>query len=66
VLVQDDPVLVNRYSVTLLNETRHPDLHAAQARAFADWLVGARGQAVLAAYRVGGAQVFFGDAGGAT
>jgi tungstate transport system substrate-binding protein len=33
------------------------------ARAFADWVLSADGQATIAAYRIGGEQLFFSNAG---
>lgn len=64
VLFGDDPALRNQYAVTLLNATRLPSVHAGLATAFADWLTGPEGQAAIAAYRVGGRQVFTPDARG--
>ncbi len=63
ILFQNDPAaLRNPYGVTPVNATRHPGVHQDLAQRFADWITGPRGQAVVAAYRVGGAQVFFPDA----
>jgi tungstate transport system substrate-binding protein len=63
VLEQGDAALKNLYGVTPVNATRHPGVRADLAQRFADWVTGPRGQAAIAAYRVGGQQVFFPDAG---
>jgi tungstate transport system substrate-binding protein len=39
VLVEGDPVLFNPYGVILVNPEKHPDVKAALAQQFADWLI---------------------------
>lgn len=63
VLVEGDKRLFNQYGVIVVDPKRHPHVKLAQAQAFADWLTGARGQAEIAAYRIGGRQLFFPNAG---
>jgi tungstate transport system substrate-binding protein len=64
ILYRDDPsAFRNLYGVTPVNATRHPGVREDLGDAFAAWVTGPRGQAVIASYRVGGEQVFFGDAG---
>jgi len=61
-LVEGDSRLFNQYGVMLVNPERHPGVRFAAAKTFRDWLVGAEGQARIAAYRVAGQQLFFPDA----
>jgi len=63
VLVQGDQRLFNQYGVMAVSQARHPQVRAAQAQAFVDWVIGPAGQAVIAAYRIGGEQLFFPNAG---
>ena len=56
--VGTDPVLRNFYSVIPVNPLLHPSVFAAGALDFARWLVGPRGQGLIAAYTVGGQQPF--------
>lgn len=62
VLVEGDTRLFNQYGVIVVNPLRHPHTKAAMAQAFADWVVSAPGQASIAAYKVGGEQLFFPNA----
>ena len=62
VLVEGDPRLFNQYGVVLVSAERHPRVEAREARAFADWITGAEGQAAIAAFRVDGQQLFFPNA----
>jgi tungstate transport system substrate-binding protein len=59
-LVQGDQRLMNPYGVIVVNPARHPHVKRAQAQAFADWVTSPAGQAAIAAYRIGGEQLFFG------
>lgn len=62
VLVEGDKRLFNQYGVIVVNPARHPHVKTALAQAFADWLVSPQGQATIAAYKVGGKQLFFPNA----
>ena len=62
ILVEGDARLHNPYTAIVVNPDRHPHVHAAQAQAFVDWLTSREGQALIAAYRVDGQQLFFPDA----
>jgi tungstate transport system substrate-binding protein len=62
VLVEGDTRLFNQYGVIVVDPARHPHVKAALAQSFADWLVSPAGQASIAAYRVGGEQLFFPNA----
>jgi tungstate transport system substrate-binding protein len=63
VLVQGDTRLMNQYGVMLVNPERHPSVKRAAGQAFIDWLVSPEGQAAIAAYTIGGEQLFFPNAG---
>ena len=62
VLVEGDPRLFNPYTVMLVNPSRHPHVKRELAQSFADWLVSAAGQAVIADYKIDGQQLFFPNA----
>jgi tungstate transport system substrate-binding protein len=64
IVVEGDKVLFNQYGVMLVNPTRHPMVKAALGRQFIDWLTSPDGQRTIAAYRIGGEQLFFPDATG--
>jgi tungstate transport system substrate-binding protein len=57
--VEGDTRLFNQYGVMLVNPARHPHVKVADGKAFMDWLVSTDGQAAIAAYRIGGEQLFF-------
>jgi tungstate transport system substrate-binding protein len=59
VLVQGDTRLFNPYGVIVVNPSRHPHVKLALAQSFADWLVSSAGQTSIAAYKIGGEQLFF-------
>jgi tungstate transport system substrate-binding protein len=62
VLVEGDTRLFNQYGVMVVNPARHPHVKQAWAQAFADWVVSPAGQASIANYKIGGAQLFFPNA----
>jgi tungstate transport system substrate-binding protein len=62
VLVGGDRRLFNQYGVIVVNPARHPHVKRAEAQAFADWVMSAPGQASIAAYKIGGDQLFFANA----
>ena len=62
ILVEGDTRLFNQYGVIVVNPAKHPQVKSALAQAFADWIVSADGQATIAAYKVGGQQLFFPNA----
>jgi tungstate transport system substrate-binding protein len=62
ILVEGDARLFNQYGVIVVNPARHPHVKAALAQAFADWVVSPAGQATIAAYKIGGEQLFFPNA----
>jgi tungstate transport system substrate-binding protein len=62
VLVEGDKRLFNQYGVIVVNPAKHPHVKKDLAQAFADWVVSPVGQATIAAYKVGGEQLFFPNA----
>lgn len=62
VLVEGDKRLFNPYGVMLVNPDKHPNVKVKEGQAFIDWLVSPEGQASIAAYRIGGEQLFFPNA----
>jgi tungstate transport system substrate-binding protein len=62
VLVEGDKRLFNQYGVIVVNPAKHPHVRKDLAQAFADWLVSPAGQNAIAAYRIGGEQLFFPNA----
>lgn len=65
ILVEGDKRLFNPYGVMLVNPDKHPTVKAKEGQAFIDWLVSPEGQASVAAYKIGGEQLFFPSAAGA-
>jgi len=63
VLVEGDKRLFNQYGVMLINPSRHPHVKTADGQKFIDWVVSPKGQSVIAQYKIGGAQLFFPNAG---
>ena len=62
VLVEGDAKLFNQYGVMVVNPVKHAHVKQADAQKFVDWLISAKGQAVIAAYKIGGESVFFPNA----
>lgn len=62
ILVEGDKRLFNQYGVMVVNPAKHPHVKKDLAQAFADWVVSPAGQASIAAYKIGGEQLFFPNA----
>jgi tungstate transport system substrate-binding protein len=62
VLVEGDRRLFNQYGVMAVSAARHPHVKAADAQKFVEWMISPAGQAAIAAYKVGGEQLFFPNA----
>ncbi len=58
-VLEGDPPLHNQYSVIAVNPAKHTHTKVALVRVFIDWLLSEQGQALIAAYRVEGEQLFF-------
>ncbi len=62
IVVQGDTRLFNQYGVMLVNPAKHPHVKKDLGQAFIDWLVAPEGQQTIAAYKIGGEQLFFPNA----
>ena len=62
ILVEGDNRLFNQYGVMVVNPAKHPHVKADLAQKFVDWVVSPAGQSSIAAYKVGGEQLFFPNA----
>jgi len=62
IVVEGDKELFNQYGVILVNPARHAHVKQAEGQAFIDWLTGREGQQAIAAYKLGGQQLFFPNA----
>lgn len=62
VLCEGDPALNNPYGVIPINPAKFSHVNYKLAEEFANWLVSARGQSVIANYRLLGKQLFYPDA----
>lgn len=63
ILVEGDKRLFNQYGVMVVNPAKHPQVKQAEAQKFVDWIVSPAGQNAIAAYKIGGEQLFFPNAG---
>ena len=63
VVVEGDRRLFNQYGVMLVNPQKHPNVKRELGQQFVDWLVSRKGQDAIAAYKIGGEQLFFPNAG---
>ena len=63
IAVEGDPILFNQYGVILVNPKKHAHVKAQDGQAFIDWLLSAKGQAAIAAYKIDGQQFFYPNAG---
>ena len=59
ILVEGDPRLFNPYGVIAVNPARYPDVNHKAAMRFVEWITGPAGRESIAAFRVGGEQLFF-------
>ena len=62
VLVEGDKSLFNQYGVMVISKSVFPHVKADLAQQFADWVVSPAGQQSIAAYKIGGEQLFFPNA----
>jgi tungstate transport system substrate-binding protein len=59
IVVEGDTRLFNQYGIMLVNPARHAHIKRALGQAYIDWILSAEGQAAIAAYKIGGEQLFF-------
>jgi tungstate transport system substrate-binding protein len=62
ILVEGDTRLFNQYGVILVSPAKHAHVRKEDGQRFIDWLVSPAGQQTIAAYRIGGQQLFFPNA----
>ena len=62
ILVAGDRRLFNQYGIILVNPAKHPHVKKEMGQAFVDWVISPEGQKAIAAYRIGGQQLFFPNA----
>ena len=62
IAVQRDDALFNQYGVVLVNKEKCPKTKAALGQKVIEWLLSAKGQAAIAAYRLNRQQLFFPNA----
>jgi tungstate transport system substrate-binding protein len=63
IAVEGDKRLFNQYGIILVNPARHLGVKREMGQAFIDWIISSEGQDAIAAYKVGGEQLFFPNAG---
>lgn len=62
VLVEGDKRLFNQYGVMVVSPAKFPSLNSKGAQKFVDWVISPGGQQSIAAYKIGGEQLFFPNA----
>ncbi|MFM7331873.1 MAG: extracellular solute-binding protein [Brachymonas sp.] len=62
ILVEGDTRLFNQYGVMAVSPAKHAHVKARDAQRFVDWVISPAGQASIAAYKIGGEQLFFPNA----
>jgi tungstate transport system substrate-binding protein len=63
IALEGDRRLFNQYGIILVNPARHLGVKREMGQAFIDWIISSAGQDAIAAYKVGGEQLFFPNAG---
>jgi tungstate transport system substrate-binding protein len=62
IVVEGDKRLFNQYGIILVNPAKHAAVKKEMGQAFIDWVVSREGQQAIAAYKIGGEQLFFPNA----
>jgi tungstate transport system substrate-binding protein len=62
ILVEGDKRLFNQYGVMVVSQQKHPHVKLKDAQAFVAWVISPVGQAAINSYKIGGEQLFFGNA----
>jgi len=63
IVLAGDPRLFNQYGIILVSPEKHPGVKREMGQAFIDWVISSEGQRTIAAYKIGGEQLFFPNAG---
>jgi tungstate transport system substrate-binding protein len=58
VMIEGEPPLFNPYGIILVNPQRHPHIKGKMGQRLIDWMISAQGQEAIAAFRIGGEQLF--------
>ncbi len=61
IVVEGDPILFNPYGVIPVNPDVHPQVNAAAAQVFVDWLISVETQQLIAEFEVNGQALFVPD-----
>jgi tungstate transport system substrate-binding protein len=61
-VVEGDNRLFNQYGIMLVNPAKHPHVKKEPGQTFVDWVISPEGQKAIAAYKIGGEQLFFPNA----
>jgi len=59
IVYEGDPELFNPYGIISVNPAKHTAINAEGAKMLLDWFTSVRGQALVAAFTLGGEQLFF-------
>ncbi|MCB1491926.1 MAG: substrate-binding domain-containing protein [Rhodobiaceae bacterium] len=62
IVMEGDPAMFNQYGIISINPEKCPDVKAADAQTFIDWVLSADGQAAIAGYTRNDQQLFFPNA----
>ena len=62
ILCEEDAQLKNEYGLIPVNPSKFPHARYKLAQQFADWIMSAKGQSLIAAYKLFGKQLFYPDA----
>lgn len=62
IVVEGDQRLFNQYGVMLVNPAKHAHVKKDAGQKFVDWVISPAGQKAIAAYKIGGEQLFFPNA----
>jgi tungstate transport system substrate-binding protein len=62
IVVEGDKRLFNQYGIILVNPAKHLGVKRDMGQAFIDWVISNEGQEAIAAYKIGGEQLFFPNA----
>jgi tungstate transport system substrate-binding protein len=62
IAVEGDHRLFNQYGIMLVSPKKHPNVKVGLGQTFVDWVISPEGQKTIAAYKIGGEQLFFPNA----
>ena len=62
IAVEGDKAMFNQYGIIQVDPDRCPNVKADAAKSFVDWIITRDGQSAIAAYKLGGKQLFFANA----